>query len=233
MEKELKIIPEQSKSQEKEIHDFEYDYTREDSPISQLYRMIKEQKLEEADAVVWLEGDNDDRVAKCVELIQRNFAPKIILSGEHDDPNYGSIPGSVMKKEFINAGIREERIEMDDSQNTKDQAVNVMNLSKENNWNKVIIVASPYHQIRAFLTFLAQLKKEKMEEQFKIINAPADLNWFHEAGGRQERDAVELLETEEIPRMIKYSEKGDVAMPSEGVEYLKYWQGRDSFKKEK
>ncbi|MEK7158846.1 MAG: hypothetical protein AAB733_04715, partial [Patescibacteria group bacterium] len=62
-----------NKSQER-LFSPELDPTSEHSEISKLYDLIVEQKLESSDAVIWLEGDVDDRVAKCVELIQSQYA---------------------------------------------------------------------------------------------------------------------------------------------------------------
>jgi hypothetical protein len=200
-----------------------------DSKITELYDLIVRQQLEASDAVIWLEGDVDDRVAKCIELIQRNYAPTIVLSGGNPQPEVGAIPSWDMKKTFLDAGIPEEKIVLEDqSKHTKQQAENVLRIAQERGWTKIILVASPYHQIRAFLTFLAELQKIGLADRIKMMNAPADVSWFREVSGRG-REAVDLFTQEESPRIQEYQEKGDVAQVEEGIAYLQHWkESKDS-----
>ena len=103
--------------------------------------------------------------------------------------------------------------------------MHTLQIAHERGWTKIILVASPYHQVRAFLTFLAELKKQGQAERVKIINAPADLSWYRPASGRG-REAVDLLTQEEIPRIEQYQKKGDVAGVEEGIAYLQYWKSQ-------
>lgn len=208
-------------AQEKHVLEFplEYDPERDDSDISKLHLLMKEQKLKEADVVVWSAGDLNDRNQKCINLIQSNYAPTLLLSSGLDNPEIGSIRASKMRQRFVDSGVNPNRIVLEDeSRNTKEQAVNVIQIAARRKWKKIILVANPYHQMRLFLTFLAELKKQKLEDQIELINAPADLNWFQKTSrGREE---IEVFSQEEIRRMIDYNKKGDVAKPSEGIEYL-------------
>ncbi|MFA5358753.1 MAG: YdcF family protein [Patescibacteria group bacterium] len=208
----------------------EYDPTDEDSEISRLYKLIKEQPLEQSDAAVWLEGEADDRNVKCIRIVQSDYAPKLVLSGGVDKAPT-DIPSQKMAEVFVQSGISRDQIIIDPtSLNTKEQAVNVLRLVKDNDWHKIILVANPYHQIRVFLTFLAELKKQGMDKMVKIINAPADLNWFRTTA--RGRDEVDLFNEEEIPRLIKYGQDGvdgkkaDVAKLSEGLDYIEYWNNQ-------
>ena len=154
----------------------EYDLTREDSEISKLHNLIQEQEVKESDAVVWFEGDRDDRTAQAIKLMQSDFSPKVILSGGVEGPS--DIPSWKMQDEFINAGISEGRIICDESTNTKEQAQNVIDQIEENDWKRAILVANPYHQLRAFLTFLAELKKRGLDDKVEMMSAPPEYNWF-------------------------------------------------------
>lgn len=204
----------------------EYDPTNENSDISKLYKLMKEQKLEEADAVIWLEGNVEDRVAKCAKLMQSNYARELVVSGGAQ--RGGDLPIENIEKDFLSAGISQGRIIMEtESRNTKDQAERIVRMAAEKNWKKIILVVNPYYEFRAFLTFLAELKKEKKDQEIEIINAPVDLSWFSIPSGDRKEDEVDLLEHEEIPRLIKYSKEGDVARPEEGIEYLEYWKNKE------
>ena len=49
------------------------------------------------------------------------------------------------------------------SQNTREQAIEVINMAKANNWKKVILVATHEHQYRAYLTFLKEVLKSDQD----------------------------------------------------------------------
>ena len=203
----------------------EYDPINENSDISRLFSLMNEQKLEDSDAVVWFQGEGNDRMEQSIRLIQSDYAHNLILSGGGDKSWDTSTAD--MLPHFIDAGIDREKIILEtDSKNTKEQAINVLDIVKNKKWQRIILVASPYHQIRAFLTYLAELKKLALDKDVELINAPAALGWFNQNPHRDNKIPADLLAGDEIPRMIKYSVGGDVAKPGEGVEYLKYWQDK-------
>lgn len=204
----------------------EFDPTNENSDISVLYKLMKEQELKETDAVIWLEGNVEDRIQKCVNLIQSNLSKELVVSGGAE--RGGDLPIQKIHDIFVNLGVSEKKIVMETaSRNTKDQALKILEIVRDKGWKKITLVANPYHQIRAFLTLLAELDKEELTDEIEIINASADLNWFSVPAGDRKKDEVDLLDQEEIPRLIKYSEQGDVAKPAQGIEYLEKWQARN------
>lgn len=198
----------------------EYDPNIDNSDISKLYALIKEQEPKEADAIVWLEGDLEDRALKCIKLLQSNYAPLVVLSGGNEN----AIKATEIQEKFIQSDISENKIILEtESQNTKEQAINVLKIAREKEWKKILLVANFYHQFRAFLTFLAELKKEKMDDDVEIINCPAEYGWYRQSP-QHNKEEVDALVEEEIPRMIKYAENGDVSFPADGIEYLEKWK---------
>lgn len=176
--------------------------------------------LKKSDVIILLCGDMDNRVKKVVQLFKDGWGGKILISGGIEDLNYGSIPSFKLKKKIIKLGVSDDSIILEnESLNTKDQAKNVISLVTRNKWKRLILVASHYHQARAFLTFLKQLEKNNL--RVEIINAAAsDLDWFkkNDWGVR-----FSLLE-QEFDKIKAYQKRGDVSSFKKGLEYLKWRQ---------
>lgn len=140
--------------------------------------LIFNEPLKKSDAIILLTGDGNFRLAEAIYLYKRKWAPKIVVSGGTKDINYGSLHSADLAKKLTKMGVAKKNIIIEDkSKNTREQAVNVMALVKKNKWKKIILVASPHHQFRAFLTFLKAMQEIKIKSQ--IINSPArNLPWF-------------------------------------------------------
>lgn len=180
--------------------------------------LVDNDRLKKADAIVLLEGDGINRAKKAAELYHEGWAGRILFSGGITDLNYGSYPLEYVFPELTKCGVPEEAISVEkESQNTKDQAENVIRISQSNDWRKIILVASHYHQYRAYLTFLKIILESKLK--IELINAPADdLLWFKtlDWGTR-----FNLLDTE-FARIEKYSSLGDLATFEKAIEYQKW-----------
>lgn len=178
--------------------------------------LVAADPLAKADVIVLLEGDGTSRLAKCAELYKTGYAPVICFSGGADNKAYGSYPF----KEYIplleKLGLKASDFVLEQkSQHTQQQAVEVLNLMENKGWSRLILVASHYHQYRAFLTFLAEgLKRRKCPI---IYNAPAThLSWFKpEPWGSR----YELL-SKEFEKIEEYMSTGHCATYQEAVQYL-------------
>lgn len=178
--------------------------------------LIFNEPLKKSDAIILLEGDGYNRIQKIMDLYRQNWSDLIVVSGNIFNPDYGSFPD--LPEQIKKMGVASEYLLWEDkSQNTKEQAENIMALAREKNWKKIILVASQYHQLRAYLTFLKAMNKAQLEIQ--IINAPAgDLPWFSQNDwGRR----IDILESE-FKRIEIYGEKGDLASFAEAIEYQQW-----------
>ena len=177
--------------------------------------IIHNDMLAKADAIVLLEGDGFARLNKAAELYKMKYAPFVVFSGGITDYSYGSFPFEACLPKLMELGIKRTDILYEDkSQNTKEQSVYVNKLAAEQGWKKLILIASPYHQCRAYLTFLKNIHPEII-----LINAPADnLSWFEKEdwGAR-----FDLLEQEQ-QRIEKYTAQGDLATIDEAIKYQKW-----------
>lgn len=143
-----------------------------------LLNLVFNEPLKKADVIILLEGDGYFRLPHAVDLYKQKWAPKIVVSGGVANKRYGSFPAKDLAPRLVKMGIVQKNIIIEnESLHTREQAVNVMALVKKNKWKKIILVASPHHQLRAFLTFLKAMQEDKVKLQ--IINSPAqNLPWF-------------------------------------------------------
>lgn len=178
--------------------------------------------LKKSDAVIWLEGDGYSRFKEVFRIFQAGWARNIVVSGGINNLSSFTIPANLLVKKLLKAGVSKNRIIVENnSQNTYEQAVEIMKIVKKKKWKKIILVASHFHQARAFLTFLQAMKKAKLKIQ--IFNSPArDLSWFKTTSLGLNR--LQLLE-DELQKIKEYRVKGHLITIQEAVNYQK-WKER-------
>ena len=175
-----------------------------------------------SDAIIILEGDGEFRIAKAAELYKKGFARNVVFSGGLDKPHFGAYTFKKLEENIAAQGIPKETIIVESqSTNTRQQAEEVVKLCKIYKWESIILVASHYHQYRAFLTFLKHIE----EENFSLIihNAPANkIPWFSKnVWGKR----VELLEIE-FNKINEYQNVGHVSDYSDAIKYFKWKEAR-------
>ena len=185
-----------------------------------------------ADAVVVLAGqDGQDRLQAGVHAFAQS-ARMIQESGGNAEVVQLVITGGVTGDGVISAedlepiawqyGVAPSRVIVDrESQNTREQAVYIAKLCRDKGWRRILVAVSPYHAPRAYLTILKALKEIGADVQ--VIPAMAShLKWKERPDGcKYTRD--ELL-SGEAGKIAAYAEH--VASYDEGIESLKYWEGR-------
>ncbi|MBF0205446.1 MAG: YdcF family protein [Oligoflexia bacterium] len=178
--------------------------------------------LQISDAIVLLEGDGPFRIKHAIELFTGGWAKNILLSGGNINFAYGSYPLTMFLPEFYNKDIPKKSIICESvSQNTREQAIETLKIAIAKKWKKIILVASAYHQYRAYLTFLSVFLKS--DEQITIINSPVkQLSWFSK---NEWGDRYELL-FQEFKKIEQYRMKGHIASYQEAIEYQR-WKERE------
>lgn len=180
--------------------------------------LVNNDIIKKSDAIVLLEGDGLNRCQRAIELYRADFADKIVFSGVADNPSYGSFPLSKMQPIFDSSSIpATDIIHENISTNTMEQANEVIKMAINNNWRRIILVASPYHQYRAYLTFLRSI----LDSNSSIIlyNAPAkNLPWFTDAGWGRRFDLLD----QEFKKIKKYSALSHLATLEEVIKYQKW-----------
>lgn len=173
----------------------------------ELFEKLLTQEPQHADAIVFLQGDRLDRAPKARSLHEQGFAEQILITGNNELAGRGkrsqenNVHLSKLKKYLVDRGVGEEVITVDErSMNTREQAANTIRRAKEKGWSRILVVTSPYHVLRAYLTFLKQIQEQDWEGE--ITMQTADLSWESVPGGR-EKTAREMLK-EEMEKIKQY-----------------------------
>lgn len=171
-----------------------------------------------SDAIILLEGDGMNRCQHAVDLFKQKYADIVVFSGGITNYKYGSYPFDKVKPYLLEAGIHEEElIHEDKSLNTHEQAVEIMRLCRKCNWHRLILVASHYHQYRAYLTFLKVI--QGANNDIVIYNSPAkNLEWFTDNEWGKRIDCLE----DEFRKIVEYAKLGHLASYREAIAYQKW-----------
>ncbi len=100
---------------------------------------------------------------------------------------------------------------------------------KENGWKKILLISTPFHQLRSFLTLLGAMHRLGMRaKELSIYNLPGvTLPWHQHAlhsQGIVYGTREELIKAE-LKRIKIYTAKGDIATVDQALKYLRH---RDS-----
>lgn len=171
-----------------------------------------------SDAIILLEGDGANRYSYAAELYLHNYAARVVFSGGVTNYAYGSFPFSDIQPLLLQAGVPDGAIVHEArSQNTREQAVEVITMALNNGWKKLILVASPEHQLRAYLTFMRELLDRY--PTLILYNAPVKkLTWFSDEGWGSRFNRLEL----EFQRIEQYQTMGHLANYREIIEYQRW-----------
>ena len=187
--------------------------------------MVDNDQIAAANAIILLQGDGFARLGQSLELYRNGLAPKIVFSGGVKDLSLGSYPFDLVAPELLKMGMNHNDLLWESrSRNTRQQALEIMSMCKEEAWDSIILVASHFHQYRAFLTFLKAM--EEVGIKIMMHNAPArDLPWFQPAFGACRIDSL----AKEFEKIALYGKNGHVASFDQGISYLK-WKEQQSHK---
>ena len=184
--------------------------------------LLSNSVVKSSDAIILLEGDGIHRIKHACNLYNQGYSNYFVFSGNADNLNYGSYPLSKLKNElckYIDLNSK-QFIHEYKSLHTKQQAYEVIQLALKNNWKELILIASNFHQYRAFLTFIQELHNNNLEKTIKIYNSPCILPWFKSLnwGTRHELLEQEFIKIEQYQNKIKQ----DVCSYKKGLKYLQW-----------
>lgn len=191
------------------------------SPREKFMALLANDRLQKADAIVVLEGDLFERNTEAARLYgELKIAPLVVFSGGDTSKLAYARPASEMQREFLKR-VPNARTDLEvRSQHTGDQATEIMKMAKERGWKSIIIVASHYHQYRAFLTFLKAMRESGLS--LVLSSSPAKPKWFEILQNNRHERRIDALE-DEFKKIDAYrNEFGNVATYDEGIEYLQW-----------
>ncbi len=130
--------------------------------------------LSKSDAIVAVSGgETRSRALEAIKLYKEGWAPHLIFSGAALDPT-GPSNARAMETIALSEGVPQKDILLDEtSANTTANAAGVADIVKAQEFHKIILVTSPYHQRRASVTFHRALGSD-----VTILNhSSTDANW--------------------------------------------------------
>ncbi len=178
--------------------------------------------LLKADAIVVLLGeDSNERIDVAVELMASGAGPELFLSGGIEDPPRRR-SAKAMTPKLLGRGVAPMAVYADnEAMNTREQAVNFVAHAVEKGWKRALLVASPYHMPRAFLTVLKAIVEAGATKDLHIIpvTAAQALWWSCPDGMTETRLDLYSMEMGKIKEYRKH-----VASWGEGLDYLEFWE---------
>lgn len=182
--------------------------------------LMESQKPAHSDVIFVMQGDGIARAAHAAELFKSGFAPEVAIVGSANDRAYRSLPSAEVRDEMLRLGVAKTALHFEETgSNTLEEARRAMELAKEKGWHTVLIVTSPHHQYRTFLTFLKAMHDAGLE--LLLINAVAPLPWDEPTEWGTRRSFL----PQEFDRIQRYQEKGHVASYEKGIAYLQRKSG--------
>jgi uncharacterized SAM-binding protein YcdF (DUF218 family) len=114
--------------------------------------LVVQESATRSDAIVVLSGDWGVRLEQGVDLFNREYAPVLILAGGGEEGRPAA--AEVMKRQAVGMGVPASSVLLvDGSASTWEDAVLTHELMARLGLKSAIVVTSPYHQLRASMTF--------------------------------------------------------------------------------
>ena len=180
--------------------------------------------LRRADAVVELAGEDGlARVEVALQLFRQRAAPTLVFSGGPEDPPH-LVGARALAALATGRGVAPDRIIVESaSTNSAEQAKAVVAMAKDKGWTNLLLVASGYHQFRAFLTFLRALQRAELADTVRLTVVPTSQAPWGQAPPGCEATRLALLDGE-FAKVEAYGD--DVATWADGLAYLLAWESR-------
>jgi hypothetical protein len=187
-----------------------------DADVFRLQELVMHEQPRDADAIIWLQGNMYDRGEKVLELYHGGYAPSVLVTGNTTrrvDDDLIIVHDCV--RWLCLHGVPRDTIICDDTAlHTALQAHNSIAIARTRAWQTLLLVASPHHQLRAFLTFLQHARLQAWSG--RIINQPVNIDWDTAPSGRRKVSREAFVD--EVRKLDVYT--NDVASIAEGIRYL-------------
>jgi len=170
--------------------------------------------------------DNEASVlAKGVQLLQGGRVSGLAIVKDIAGANRGYPGAESWHDQLITRGVPSEKISFIRCENLLHTYVEAQALvmhAQRYHWRKVVIVAPPFHQLRAFMAVVSAMKLLRFDDLRVYNQVGSKLSWdedvFH-SQGKLQATRRELVVTE-LRRIYLYHEKGDLVSIDEALEYL-------------
>ena len=194
------------------------------NPETAFVAVIDNQPLLTSNAAIALCGEDGlHRAVLGAGIMTSGHALTLVLSGgRHEPPTI--LGAKYLHGEVFALGVAPDRVKTEEaSTNTREQAVACVAMAKREGWKRILIVASPYHVYRAYLTFLRAILDKGLGSEIQMIPVGASHTFWHEAPAGTDTTRLELL-AREFAKIAEYADH--VATYAEALDYVKAWEGR-------
>jgi uncharacterized SAM-binding protein YcdF (DUF218 family) len=129
-----------------------------------------------ADAIVVRGGDDGGRLTRGLALYRARYAPTIVLTGlEHRNPAIRAAYLTWRADYLIRQGVPQAALRYDaESQNSYEEATNVLALMRKHGWRSVLVVSDPPHLRRLSWTWERVFKGSGLH----YVLTPSEADWW-------------------------------------------------------
>lgn len=158
--------------------------------------LTPQDKLEKSDVIVVISGgDTTERTAEGVKLFKDGYAPFILFSGAARSGDVSN--AKTMQRYAVRQGVPQGKIIIEEeSTSTYENALFTKPILEKNNFKKIILVTSSYHQRRAYMNFTYVLGKD-----YKILNHSSRDDTWRESEWWQHKESINIT-LEEFSRIV-------------------------------
>lgn len=166
-------------------------------------------------------GDHDNLFESAHYMVAMNLADFIAINGFDGVQN---APGKDFYLENLDIfDVKRSHIVLSEPVlNTKTENDAFVKLARERNWKSAVILTQPHQVLRAFLGAIGSMQKLNYLIRLYAI-VPSQTLWFKNVFGSQGAENKERFEHvfDELERIPKYQEKGDLCSFQEFFGYMR------------
>ncbi len=157
--------------------------------------LIVSDPIEPVDAVVILSGDDGNRLGMAVDLLERGYVHRLVITNTNRAANRR------LAREAEQAGYDRDNIFITDLfvDSTRDEAQAVRAFAQQQGWTTLMVVTDPYHSFRARLIFNLELRGSGIN----IIVRPVVGHWFRSPTWFYHREGWRYVGLE-IGKLVNY-----------------------------
>jgi len=195
-------------------------FPKKDADLVKRILNIKPQK---ADVIVVFAG-LPKLVDKVVELYNKGYAKKVAALGGNSYP-FKANPKQTAddyKELLVEKGVRKGSVSADSSERAGNTRIACETVTESMGAGTLLFVVQGYHMPRAFATWVKTLMDKKLDKKIKVIPAPLMRKDWSTKDKDLQNSWINELKAQELPRIEKYQEKGDVASWAQVEKYLKF-----------
>jgi uncharacterized SAM-binding protein YcdF (DUF218 family) len=189
--------------------------------------LVVRDTLKEADVIVILAGDENERIADGAKLFQQGFASWFVLTDMRlDIPDSEGYYSNNVKQKAVEQGVLEERILLVPGQvsTTDEEATYLKQFITSNGFDSLIVVTSPFHTRRAQLILKEAFNDDVILTMYPAISRKYSAeSWWKNPVDRRETflEYVKIL-----AHLVGFKGYDDCSIPQ--CDWLVKWLSQDS-----